>query len=153
MAHQQYFSSNQAAKVCGVSRTTMQRRLAASAIPGAEFNEASQTWRIPLDGLIAAGFSPTGLSTGPGERKRKKSAQEKVESDQLLLQKDHEIELLRQQIHFMQQAARAKEETLQSQAKRIGELERQLPAARPASASTADDFGGGVRSFLVRLLS
>lgn len=50
------WSASEAAKRCGVGRATIQRRLDAGAIPGAV--KTDRGWSIPLDGLLAAGFTP-----------------------------------------------------------------------------------------------
>jgi hypothetical protein len=50
------WSAAEAAKRCGVGRATIQRRLDAGQIPGATKTE--QGWSIPLEGLLAAGFTP-----------------------------------------------------------------------------------------------
>lgn len=47
----------QAVKATGTARSTLQRRLAADAIPGAHRTD-SGTWAIPVAGLIAAGLAP-----------------------------------------------------------------------------------------------
>lgn len=48
---------SEAVRRTGVSRSTLQRRLKAGAIPGAERNLEGE-WAIPVAGLIAAGVSP-----------------------------------------------------------------------------------------------
>lgn len=50
------WSASETARRCGVGRATIQRALAAGRIPGA--TETSKGWSIPLDGLLAAGFTP-----------------------------------------------------------------------------------------------
>lgn len=50
-------SLGQAVKVTGVSRSTLQRRLTAGQITGAE-RTTSGGWSIPLAGLISAGMAP-----------------------------------------------------------------------------------------------
>jgi hypothetical protein len=60
-----YLSLAEAVKAVEVSRTTMQRRLAAGEIDGAHRTE-SGGWAIPYSGLVAAGLTPrvTGPDTG-----------------------------------------------------------------------------------------
>lgn len=50
------WSLTEAARRCGVGRATLQRRLAAGAIPGAV--RGDKGWELPLEGLLAAGFVP-----------------------------------------------------------------------------------------------
>ncbi|MFE5708112.1 hypothetical protein [Rhodococcus koreensis] len=50
------WSASEAAKRCGVGRATIQRRLEAGLIPGAE--RTREGWSIPIEGLLAAGFTP-----------------------------------------------------------------------------------------------
>lgn len=50
------WSAAEAARRCGVSRSTIQRALLAGKIPGAE--KVPEGWSIPLEGLLAAGFTP-----------------------------------------------------------------------------------------------
>lgn len=50
-------SLRDAVEACGVSRATLQRRLKAGAVAGAERSERGG-WRIPVSGLIAAGLAP-----------------------------------------------------------------------------------------------
>lgn len=50
------FSESQAAKLCGVSRSTIQRARKRGDIPGVERLENG--WSLPLEGLLAAGFKP-----------------------------------------------------------------------------------------------
>jgi hypothetical protein len=47
----------EAQRLCSVSRATLQRRLRAGAIPGAE-RTAGGSWAIPAAGLIEAGLAP-----------------------------------------------------------------------------------------------
>lgn len=55
--HGQMFTAGEAARACGVSRTTISRAAAAGRIPGAERDEAG-AWTLPLSGLLAAGYNP-----------------------------------------------------------------------------------------------
>jgi len=47
-----------AANACNLSARTMGRKLKRGEIAGAEFDETKGQWRIPIEGLIAAGLSP-----------------------------------------------------------------------------------------------
>lgn len=51
------FSATQAATACGVSRTTIVRKIESGAITGATRGE-DQAWQVPLSGLYAAGYRP-----------------------------------------------------------------------------------------------
>lgn len=50
------WSAAEAARRCGVGRASIQRALTDGRIPGAE--KTDKGWSIPLDGLLAAGFTP-----------------------------------------------------------------------------------------------
>lgn len=50
------FSESQAAKLCGVSRSTIQRARKRGDIPGVE--RVRSGWSLPLEGLLVAGFKP-----------------------------------------------------------------------------------------------
>lgn len=51
------FTAADAARRCGVARSTLMRRLHAGEIPGAAKDEHG-AWRVPLAGLLAAGLVP-----------------------------------------------------------------------------------------------
>lgn len=69
------FSESQAAKLCGVARATIQRARKRGDIPGAERTE--QGWSLPLEGLLAAGFTPqSGQGTPIGAPRSPAHAQE-----------------------------------------------------------------------------
>lgn len=55
--HGQLFTAGEAARACGVSRTTISRAAAAGRIEGAKRDEAG-AWTLPLSGLLAGGFNP-----------------------------------------------------------------------------------------------
>ena len=55
------FSAAEAARRCGVGRTTITRALDDGRITGAEKTEHG--WRIPVESLLAAGFTPTAPPT------------------------------------------------------------------------------------------
>ncbi|USC18461.1 hypothetical protein [Rhodococcus sp. 11-3] len=50
------WSASEAAKRCGVSRSTIQRAIAAGKITNVE--QTPEGWSIPLSALLAAGFTP-----------------------------------------------------------------------------------------------
>lgn len=50
------WSASEAARRCGVGRATIQRALADDRIPGAI--DTDKGWSIPIEGLLAAGFTP-----------------------------------------------------------------------------------------------
>ena len=57
------WSVSQAAKYCQTSRTSIQRALKAGKLPQAK--RESGTWQIPIDDLIAAGFTPDNVGAPP----------------------------------------------------------------------------------------
>lgn len=57
------FSESQAAKLCGVSRSTIQRARKRGDIPGVE--RIGNGWSLPLEGLLAAGFTPESGTGAP----------------------------------------------------------------------------------------
>jgi hypothetical protein len=64
------FSLREAADVCGVSKITMRRRLDARGFPNAwrangPGGQATGEWRIPIEDLLAAGFTPNAALNGP----------------------------------------------------------------------------------------
>ena len=65
--HGQLFTAGDAARACGVARTTISRAAAAGRIAGAERDEAG-AWVLPLSGLLAAGFNP-GKPSPPEDEK------------------------------------------------------------------------------------
>lgn len=56
-AHGKIFTAGEAARECGVDRTTIARAAAAGRIPGAERDKAG-AWTLPLSGLLTAGYNP-----------------------------------------------------------------------------------------------
>lgn len=65
--HEKMFTAGDAARACGVARTTISRAAAAGRIAGAERDEAG-AWVLPLSGLLAAGFNP-GKPSPPEDEK------------------------------------------------------------------------------------
>ena len=57
------WSISQAAKYCGTSRTSIQRAIKAGKLPNAE--QENTSWRIPIDDLISAGFTPDKIGEQP----------------------------------------------------------------------------------------
>lgn len=60
------WSAAEAARRCRVGRSTIQRALSAGRIPGAL--QTAEGWSIPLDGLLAAGFTPDRPAMPEGDR-------------------------------------------------------------------------------------
>ena len=58
ISHRPVLTLADAANACNLSARTMGRKLKRGEIEGAEFDEAKGQWRIPIEGLIAAGLSP-----------------------------------------------------------------------------------------------
>lgn len=96
------WSAAEAARRCGVGRATIQRALTAGRIPGAEQTDAG--WSIPLEGLLAAGFTPDRYQPHDTEQ-----------PEQGTPAREHD---------------RAPAEPMPEQARRIAELERELAEAR-----------------------
>lgn len=67
--HGQLFTAGDAARACGVARTTISRAAAAGRIAGAERDEDG-AWTLPLSGLLAAGFNPGRPSPPEDEKPR-----------------------------------------------------------------------------------
>jgi hypothetical protein len=118
-----------AIEACGVSRATLQRRLKAGAIAGAE-RAPGGGWRIPVSGLIAAGLAPRQT---PPEQRSSALADPGSELEQLrselqraLTERDHALELAA--VH------RDQAETLQ-------ETLRQLARALPPAAADPGQTG------------
>ena len=57
----EYFTLGEAVKQVKASRSTIQRALKAGKVRGASMNDAG-VWRIPFDGLVAAGFASRFIS-------------------------------------------------------------------------------------------
>ena len=66
--HGHTFTPSEAAKACGVSRTTIVRAAAAGRIAGAVRGDDG-AWTIPLDGLLGAGYNP-GKPSPPEDQQR-----------------------------------------------------------------------------------
>lgn len=96
------WSASEAARRCGVGRATIQRALTAGRIPGA--TETEKGWSIPLEGLLAAGFTPD-RPTPPDQQP----------ADPLSTAREHD---------------RAPDPHAREQAHRLAELEKELERER-----------------------
>lgn len=83
--HGQLFTAGDAARACGVARTTISRAAAAGRIAGAERDEAG-AWVLPLSGLLAAGFNP-GKPSPPEDEKPHERDDDELDRDRM-----HELE-------------------------------------------------------------
>src|SRR5699024_859491 len=83
--HGQLFTAGDAARACGVARTTISRAAAAGRIAGAERDETG-AWTLPLSGLLAAGFNPGKPS--PPEDEKHRDRDDTPDRDRM-----HELEL------------------------------------------------------------
>lgn len=83
--HMHTFTPAEAAKACGVSRTTIVRAAAAGRITGAVRGDDG-AWTIPLDGLLGAGYNP-GKPSPPEDEKRDR------DDDEVVPRRVHELEL------------------------------------------------------------
>ncbi len=145
------WSASEAARRCNVGRATIQRALAAGKIPGA--TETEKGWSIPLDGLLAAGFTPDRYA--PPEQRPAKAPSTAREHDRVLetpsgeqahrlaeLEKELERERARADV---EQARRiAAEQLAAERAERVADLRHALrmleaptPAPTPESAPVA----------------
>lgn len=123
--HGQMFTAGEAARACGVSRTTISRAAAAGRIDGAERDEAG-AWTLPLSGLLAAGFNP-GKPSPPEDAQTHHR-----DDDEVVPARIHELELevLRAEVRAQSARADALERV-------VAIYERQLEAAPPQSAPVA----------------
>lgn len=84
------WSAATAAKHCGVSRTTIQRAIAADRIPGAE--RGPDGWLLPIEGLIAAGFAVDRPSPPDGVRDHARADAEQVRATDQLAARVRDLE-------------------------------------------------------------
>lgn len=129
------WSAATAAKHCGVSRTTIQRAIAAGRIPGAE--RGPDGWLLPLSGLIAAGFAVDRPSPPDGDRDHARVEVEQVRAADHLAARVRELE---QQLAETRaeaerdRAARYAAEQIAAERDRI--IEAQAQALRMLTAGT-----------------
>lgn len=84
------WSASEAAKRCGVGRATITRRLEAGKIPGAI--RTKDGWSIPLEGLLAAGFTPDRPRPPDPAHGPDRSPGEHVRAADQLARRVHELE-------------------------------------------------------------
>lgn len=99
--HGQLFTAGDAARACGVARTTISRAAAAGRIAGAERDEAG-AWVLPLSGLLAAGFNPGKPSPPEDEKPHERDDSGVVDRDRM-----HELELAVLRAEVREQRTRA----------------------------------------------
>lgn len=135
------WSAATAAKHCGVSRTTIQRAIAAGRIPGAE--RGPDGWLLPLEGLLAAGFAVDSPSPPDGDRDHARADAEQVraadhlaarvrELEQELSQARADAERDRAARYAAEQVAAERERTIEVQAQAL----RMLTAGAGVAPST-----------------
>ena len=99
--HGQLFTAGDAARACGVARTTISRAAAAGRIAGAERDE-NGAWVLPLSGLLAAGFNPGKPSPPEDEKPHERDDSGVVDRDRM-----HELELAVLRAEVREQRTRA----------------------------------------------
>ncbi|NCL74699.1 hypothetical protein [Rhodococcus sp. YH1] len=124
------WSAAEAARRCAVSRSTIQRALAAGRIPGAE--HTPEGWSIPLEGLLAAGFTPDRPSPpDPGPGHARADAEQVSAADQLAARvRELEAALVEQQRETERERLQraAAEAIARERAEQIGDLRRTVAA-------------------------
>lgn len=110
-------SISEAARICGVKRRTIRRRHQAGEFEHA-FKDADDTWRIPVNDLVAAGLRPN-VVTDPDEPRIVFSAASQV--DRLRT----EVAVLRERVRALEIIAREREERVTD----LRTILRMLPAA------------------------
>lgn len=138
------WSASEAARRCNVGRATIQRALAAGRIPGA--TETEKGWSIPLDGLLAAGFTPDRPSPSdqqPAEAPSTDREQDRApdtpnrEQARRLAELEKELERERARADIEQARRIAAEQLAAERAERVTDLRhalRMLEAPRPTPA-------------------
>lgn len=142
------WSASEAARRCNVGRATIQRALAAGRIPGA--TETERGWSIPLDGLLAAGFTPD-RPTPPEQQPAKapSTAREQArapdahsgEQAQRLAHLEKELERERARADVEQARRIAAEQLAAERAERVADLRHALRMleAPPPPTTTAPE--------------
>lgn len=128
--HMQHFSASQAAEVCDVDRTTIQRKLKRGSFPNAE-KSADGAWQIPLADLLADGLNPGAPRPGDAPQAQSTDAPQgdATEVPVAMTQVPQaELEQLRRRLAVA-------EALLDERQERISDLQlmlRQIEAAKPA---------------------
>lgn len=131
--HGQLFTAGDAARACGVARTTISRAAAAGRIAGAERDE-SGAWVLPLSGLLAAGFNPGKPS--PPEDEKPHERDDVLDRDRM-----HELEkaLLRAEVREQRTRADGLERVLAVYERQLeqGESSHTPPGSTQAAVQAA----------------
>lgn len=109
------FSATQAATACGVSRTTIVRKIESGDIAGATKSDTG-AWEVPLSGLLAAGYRP-GEPTPPEQVQEPEQPEESAEV---------KIARLEGEVALQRAMREAAERIADERLDRIGELRRAL---------------------------
>jgi hypothetical protein len=129
-----FLSLAEAVPKCGVSKATLQRRLKAGAIPGAERTPAGG-WRIPVAGLIAAGLAPKQTPPDPPAAVAEPAAADPAELVALRAERD----VLRAERDAARELAAAHKATADLLADTLSKLAPALPVG---SVSLQDSVPG-----------
>lgn len=133
------WSPQKAADECGISRSTIMRKLYADEIPGAE--KVGTSWAIPVPGLIAAGLKP-GVPSPPEDKEKSKPVQgvhegvhegvQGVHMNTLKLQ--HQLELAELRERSLRQELAAQKSLAEERAARIEDLQTALRMLGPGES-------------------
>lgn len=127
------WSAAEAARRCGIPRSTLTRRLAASAIPGA--TRDADGWHIPALGLALAGLA---AGTAPDTAPAADDGHQKPDSDAA-----QQLALLQAQLGEERARREGAERLAEERAARIIDLQHALRAlAPPPAADTGADTTG-----------
>ncbi|WP_149561545.1 helix-turn-helix domain-containing protein [Streptomyces cacaoi] len=147
MSERPMLNQREAARACGVSRTTIRRRREDGALPGAVLDEA-RGWLIPVEDLLAAGFrlnapapapgrgeSTAGAGAGEGPGQDKAGVAEELRAELAeARQQAAEAEAGRRVAEAEAQAAR---EVAEARAEHIADLQQALAALMPGPERAA----------------
>ena len=136
--HGQLFTAGDAARACGVARTTISRAAAAGRIAGAERDEAG-AWVLPLSGLLAAGFNP-GKPSPPEDEKHR----DRDDDGDMVPRRVHELELALADARAEARAQKIRADELEKAANAYWQLQieqgesSQTPPESPQAAEQAE---------------
>ena len=128
--HMHTFTPSEAAKACGVSRTTIVRAATAGRIAGAVRGDDG-AWTIPLDGLLGAGYNPGKPS--PPEDEKQRDRDDDQDRDRM-----HELELAVLRAEVREQRTRADGLERERDLYRLMLEQGKQPQARPESPQTGE---------------
>ena len=144
MSDRPRWSASQAARECGVGRTTIQRALAAGKFPNAEQGEHG--WSIPVEDLIAAGFQP-GKPSPPDPGHARNSDRSVTghppatapDTDRRVLELEAELTAERARREAAEQHARTAELLASERERHVEDLRRALRMLEPAVSDRAPE--------------